>query len=80
MHADPVHDAVDNPQRRAEDHTSLDATQRVLCHALRDGARIVAAAGLPADYRPAAYAAVIGRVLDRAALQAAVRGTSRGVT
>jgi hypothetical protein len=76
-----VPDASDNPGRRADDRAALDPTQRVLCHALRDGARIVAAAGLPADYRAAAYAAVIPRVLDRAAMQAAVRGAAdRGVT
>lgn len=64
-----MHDAVDNPQRRMTD--VLDPYHRTLCHALRDGARIVAAAGLPADYRAAAYTAVIPKILDRAAVKAA---------
>jgi hypothetical protein len=75
-----VPDAVDNPGRREEDRAALDPRARVLCHALRDAARIVAAAGLPADYRAAAYAAVVPRVLEQAAMQAAVRGTAGGVS
>lgn len=42
----------------------LDADQRRLCTALRDAARIVGRAGLPAEYRVSAYRRVLDLELD----------------
>lgn len=59
--------------RRAEDR--LTPEDRALCHALRDAARIVGAAGVPAEFRASAFAAVVPTVTARATIRA--RGLRR---
>jgi hypothetical protein len=49
---------------RAE--AALDADQRRVARALRAAARVVSAAGLPADYRAIAYARVVELELEHA--------------
>lgn len=54
--------AADTPTRRRDD--ALTDAQRDAAHRLRDAARIVAAAALPADYRPDAFRIVAATLLD----------------
>jgi hypothetical protein len=50
--------------RRGED--SLTDRDRTTAHALRRTAAIVAAAGLPSEYRAVAFYVLSGRMIDRA--------------
>lgn len=50
--------------------------ERALARRVRSVARIVAAAGLPADYRPAAFAALLGRELDEPELDGDVQAAA----
>jgi hypothetical protein len=56
--------------RRGED--ALGDADRATARALRRAAAIVAAAGLPAQYRTTAFAVLSGRMIDRAQLDRAL--------